>query len=222
MKTHTLKISLLLLLLTVAASGRTLQQLQQWNNNYYWDATATTWHQHSNGGCWVENTASIDSLTHCDDTVIVAGHAVVVTSDLRVQAWIRDYAQVTSSIMDKYASVAGHANVYGSLITDHAQVTQNAVLYSSCGPACNPALTVKDYALVAGNMQNAAQASGHSIAYGLTTLKNNAKLMDYAVIDGYVTIQDTAQATGCTVLGSYYPDPPLVVSGTTVLYTSCH
>ncbi len=213
---------LILLLLCITAQARTLQQLQQWNGGYYWDATASTWHQHSNGGCWVQNTASVDSYTVCDDTAIVAGSAVVVTSELRLQAWVRDFATVTSAKVDKYASVSGHASLYGGIVTDHATLNGTGVMYSSCGPGCSPALTAMDYALVGGELRDAAQASGHSFIYPSAVVKNSARIKDNAVVNGAVTVQDSAQVTGCSVVASFPPDAPIVISGTTIVYTSCH
>ena len=41
------------------------------------DATLETWHQHSNGGGWVENTATVDDTAFVGPDAVVSGDARV-------------------------------------------------------------------------------------------------------------------------------------------------
>ena len=51
----------------------TLEQLQQ----FFPDATADTWHQHPNGGGWVQNTAKVAKLAYIGKDAVVYGDAEV-------------------------------------------------------------------------------------------------------------------------------------------------
>lgn len=52
----------------------TLEQLQQ----IVPYATAETWHQHPNGGGWVQNTATVAETAYIGEGAIVSGDAVVL------------------------------------------------------------------------------------------------------------------------------------------------
>ncbi len=79
----------------------TLEELQQ----IFPDATAETWHQHKNGGGWVQNTAHVDASAFVDVRAQVSGAARVYGA-----------AQVYGD-----ARVYGAAQVYGD-----AQVSGDA------------------------------------------------------------------------------------------------
>jgi hypothetical protein len=51
----------------------TLEQLQE----IFPDATAETWHQHPNGGGWVQNTATVDESAYVGKNALVYGNAKV-------------------------------------------------------------------------------------------------------------------------------------------------
>ena len=70
---------------------------------YFPNASLQNWHQHKNGGGWVENTA------HVDDDARVSGDALVY-GDARVSgaAWVSGDARVYGD-----AQVSGDARVYG-------------------------------------------------------------------------------------------------------------
>ena len=76
------------------------------------DATVDTWHQHANGGGWVENSARVA------DSAVVIGSATV-----RDYAVVRDYATVDNRAIVRdcatvrdYAVVCGYATVIGSAV----------------------------------------------------------------------------------------------------------
>ena len=48
----------------------TLQDLQ----DDFPDATESTWHQHPNGGGWIENTAYVDASAYVGPYAVVFGH----------------------------------------------------------------------------------------------------------------------------------------------------
>lgn len=52
----------------------TLEQLQR----IFPEATADTWHQHPNGGGWVQNTAKVEENAYVGKEVVIAGTAVVL------------------------------------------------------------------------------------------------------------------------------------------------
>ena len=88
----------------------TFEQLKQEFPN----ATLDTWHQHPNGGGWVENTA------HVEDSAQVSGNARVSGN-----AWVCDDAQVSGK-----AWVYGNAWVHGNAqVSGDAQVYGNAQVY---------------------------------------------------------------------------------------------
>ena len=88
------------------------------------NASADTWHQHENGGGWVENTA------HVDETVYVGPNALVCGN-----ARVGDHARVGG-----YAMVGGYARVIGyAQVGDNAWVGDNARV---CGGLINKRLPV--------------------------------------------------------------------------------
>ena len=78
----------------------TLEELQ----GLFPDATSETWHQHSNGGGWVENTARVDESAYVGEDARVHGSAQV-----HGNAQVRGSARVCGN-----AQVHGNALVYGS------------------------------------------------------------------------------------------------------------
>lgn len=80
----------------------TLNQLQM----VFFDATAQTWHQHSNGGGWVENTASVETAAYVSEDSFVYNHATV-SGAVNIMHGSRVYA---------YANIQSS----GSVIIDHA------------------------------------------------------------------------------------------------------
>ena len=132
---------------------------------------ATDWHQHSNGGGWIQNTAKVaksayvgpDALVY--DSARVFGSARVYESaqvygqaQVHGQARVCDSAQVFGSaqvfdsawvrgqaqVYDK-AQVYGQAQVYGSAwVYDSARVCGQTQVYDSalvCGEACLSKIT---------------------------------------------------------------------------------
>ena len=67
------------------------------------DACEDTWHQHKNGGGWVQNTATVDESVHVGCNAKVSGDAQVYGD-----AWVSGNAQVYGN-----AKVSGDAQVYG-------------------------------------------------------------------------------------------------------------
>ena len=53
--------------------GMTLKELQR----KFPEATEATWHQHSNGGGWVENTATVTDTAFVGPEALVSGNAKV-------------------------------------------------------------------------------------------------------------------------------------------------
>ena len=82
----------------------TLQELQ----NEFPDATDATWHQHPNGGGWVENTAHVYAYVGPD--AVVYGNAWVIG----------------------HARVCGNARVYGNTwVFGNARVCENARVFGN-------------------------------------------------------------------------------------------
>jgi len=52
---------------------KTLKELQQ----FFPSATAETWHQHVNGGGWVQNTATVEDTAYVGPDAVVYGYAQV-------------------------------------------------------------------------------------------------------------------------------------------------
>ena len=77
----------------------TIEDLQKLFPN----ATKDTWHQHPNGGGWVENTAQVDDSSCVSGSARVYGSAQVFG-----YAWVSVSAHVYGS-----AHVSGSASVYG-------------------------------------------------------------------------------------------------------------
>ena len=65
------------------------------------DATEETWHQHFNGGGWVQNTATVDDTAFVGPGACVYGNARVSGN-----AWVHGNAKVSG-----YARVSGNASV---------------------------------------------------------------------------------------------------------------
>lgn len=65
----------------------TLEKLQE----IFPDATVDTWHQHTNGGGWVQNTAEVAETAYVGEDALVFGNAVVLWN----------------------SSISGNARVYG-------------------------------------------------------------------------------------------------------------
>ena len=85
----------------------TLQELQV----IFPSATADTWHQHPNGGGWVQNTARVDPSAFVENNALVYGNA-----------WVSGNAQVSGN-----AWVYGNARVYGDAwVSGNARVSGNA------------------------------------------------------------------------------------------------
>ena len=117
------------------------------------------WHQHSNGGGWVKNTATVDATAYVGPNAVVYDTAKVLN-----YARVEDYAQVlTSAQVRDNAIVSGHA-----VIKDSAQIYGNA--------------KVRDWVTVDGNAQvygngkvlQHAYVTSHSSCYGDGVLKGCA------------------------------------------------
>ena len=112
-------------------------------------ATKKTWHQHSNGGGWVKNTASVA------DTAFVGPDALVFD-----KARVFENAQVSDNVL-----------VYGNAqVSDNALVYGNARVYGNAlvrGDAC-----VFGNALVRGD----ARVYGNALVRGDAWVFGNAKI----------------------------------------------
>jgi len=133
----------------------TLQELQL----LFPDATEETWHQHSNGGGWVKNTATVD------DTAFVGPNALIY-DNARVSgtARVSDTACVYGT-----ARVSDTACVYGNAwVSGTARVSDNACVYGNACVSGNAWVSgtarVFDNACVYGN----AMVFGDAMVYGNT------------------------------------------------------
>jgi carbonic anhydrase/acetyltransferase-like protein (isoleucine patch superfamily) len=70
----------------------TIEQLQ----SIFIDATLETWHQHTNGGGWVQNTATVDESAYVGKNALVYGNARVLgTAWVSGNAWVSGTAWVS-------------------------------------------------------------------------------------------------------------------------------
>ena len=84
----------------------TIEQLQK----IFPTAAIDTWHQHPNGGGWVQNTAKVDDSAHVSGSARVSGDAWVSgNAHVSGSARVSGYAHVSGN-----ARVSGYAHVYGS------------------------------------------------------------------------------------------------------------
>jgi len=124
-------------------------------------ANLDEWHQHPNGGGWVENTASVDdtvcvganAMVHekavVRDTVIINDHARISGNAIvSNRVMIEDYAQIFD-----YACVGGSARVGG-----YAMLSDTAQLF---GTAC-----ALDHSAISGK----TKVFGKSRLFGMTHL----------------------------------------------------
>ena len=124
-------------------------------------ATSDTWHRHSNGGGWIENTATVA------DTAYVGPDALVCD-----QAGVYDQAEIYW-----HAQVRGRAEIYGQ-----AQVRGRAEVYDQaqvCGTA-----QVYDQARVYGQ----AEVYGVAIVLGRARIYGTAIVLGQVRVSGQVSI----------------------------------
>lgn len=126
-------------------------------------ATPETWHRHSNGGGWVQNTAKVDSAAYVGSDALVYGNAKVFgNSRVSGAAEVFDNAEVFGNAqVYENAMVFGNARVYAtSRVFGNAQVCANVWVY--------------DNAQVYGNalLFGRTQVSGNEHVSGSTTVHN--------------------------------------------------
>jgi len=127
------------------------------------------WHQHKNGGGWVQNSVKIDKSCLVGESAIVFGNAQV-SGD----AWVYGNAQVSGD-----AWVYGNAQVYGDArVSGNAQVSGDARVYGNA--------RVSGDAWVYGN----AQVYGNARVYG------NAQVSGDAQVSGNARVYGNAQVSG--------------------------
>ena len=135
----------------------------------------TGWHQHSNGGGWVQDTATVDATAYVGPNAIVQD-----TAQVRNNARIEDYAQIgwAAQVRDN-AVVSGHAivwdgaQVYGyAKVRDWGKVQNSAVVYGNARILEHG--TIQDGVTVCDN----ACVRGYAWWYGTVTLNG------YAIADG--------------------------------------
>jgi len=114
-------------------------------------ATKDTWHQHPDGGGWVENTASVD------ETAYIGPNAQVY-----MNAWVSENVQVCESAqVFCSAEVSENAGVFGNArIFENAQVHGYAQVYGNA--------QVSGYTHMYGNAHvfGNAKVYGHAQVYG--------------------------------------------------------
>ena len=139
------------------------------------DATPETWHQHKNGGGWVENTATVADSAYVGPDAKVCGNALVYGN-----------AKVCGN-----AWVCGNAKVYGNArVYDKALVCGNALVYGNA-KVCGNAL-VCDIAKVCGE----ARVYDKALVYGDAQVYGNAKVCGNALVCGYALVCGNALVCG--------------------------
>jgi len=116
------------------------------------------WHQHSNGGGWVQDTTTIDSTAY-------------VGPNARVQdtAQVRNYARI-----EDYAQVGGSAQVRdNAVVSGHGTVWDGAQVYGYA--------KVRDW----GRVQNSASAYGNARILEHGTASDSTVVYDNACVRGY-------------------------------------
>jgi len=95
----------------------TLDELQK----RFPDATAETWHQHPNGGGWVENTAIVDATAYVGTGATICGRARIA-GDARIS----DRATIAGDArIGDCATICGDARIGGdAMIGGDARVTR--------------------------------------------------------------------------------------------------
>lgn len=103
-------------------------------------ATLETWHQHKNGGGWVENTAYVANSAYVGPNAVVCGSAQVRGSaQVCGSAQVRDSAVVCGGArVCGSAQVRGTAQVCGSAVVCGGSVKETVPTYSAKYTA-NPA-----------------------------------------------------------------------------------
>jgi len=106
-----------------APATPTMPTLPIWLLAIHPNATVETWHQHPNGGGWVENTATVADSAYLGDSSAVYGDAWVSGN-----AWVYGNAQVYGNArVYGNAQVYGNARVYGNAwVSGDARVSGNA------------------------------------------------------------------------------------------------
>jgi len=142
------------------------------------NATLETWHQHPNGGGWVENTATVEDTAYVGPDALVYDWAQVYD-----QAEIYDNAKVSGHAkVYGWAEIYGHAHVYGwGHVYDWGHVYGQAQVYGGG--------RVYDYAGVCG----------------LARIHGTARVCEYADV-GFAGVHDgTWLESPLTLAGTQHP-----------------
>ncbi len=142
-------------------------------------------HTHSNGGGWVDNTATVNSTAYVGPNAMVLGTAKVYN-----YARIEDYAVVmeNATVRDN-AVVSGYAAVRNNaIVRNNAKVRDRAILQDNC--------------IIEGN----GLVEDYSHTYGSTNVKDNG------IARGVCLPRDTT-VSGTAILGYDYSSAESVLDG---------
>ena len=140
-------------------------------------APGSGWHQHSNGGGWVQDTATVDSTAYVGPNARVAGSAQV-KNNARIDdyAVVQDSAQVRdNAIVSGHALVCASAQVYGNAkVRDWAKAEGTTQVYG------NARLLEHGNVIENVAVYDNACVKGYAVWYGTGAIVLNG----YAITDG--------------------------------------
>jgi carbonic anhydrase/acetyltransferase-like protein (isoleucine patch superfamily) len=156
------------------------------NRQLAWSKNASG-HYHSNGGGWVDNSATVSSTAYVGPNARVLGNAKVYN-----YAQIEDYAVVAgSATVQNYATVSGYASVFGSAkVQGNAKVRDRAIVEGTATVEDNA--VIEDYAhlIETTHVYESAICRGNAYPWGSSAIAGTA-IADYDYSYGWAMTDGT-------------------------------
>lgn len=166
----------------------TLKQLQA----IFPNATDQTWHQHSNGGGWVENTASIDAASYLGPNAQVWGSATVALGTGTIAPRIDNYAQVGQFAVVKGRVIIDHSSQilsYSQVLNQAADTyaypcnIDNSSVVAGVGVLINGPFQIRGNVQIYDNAQLVSTTGGPALHDGVT-VRGQVQIQESCIISG--------------------------------------